>query len=143
MLAGRSTNDGMAAFVASSILDAMLQSEHREAAGRLTGLCPRPRVNILGLSYKENVSDIRNSKVADIFGRLTLAGLECFVHDPKAVPQAAADVYGIHLTSWEELTQAEALLLAVPHQAYREMGLDGLEAVSQSCDTQRATCPRP
>ena len=52
--------------------------------------------------------------------------MECFVHDPRADPQAVVDAFCFHLTPWEQLPRAEALLLAVPHQEYREMGLDGV-----------------
>jgi UDP-N-acetyl-D-galactosamine dehydrogenase len=126
MLAGRSTNDGMAAFVAAEILETMKWSNHADHSGHTAHSPARLRVNILGLTYKENVSDIRNTKVADVHARLCQAGVECFVHDPRADPQAVVDAFCFHLTPWEQLPRAEALLLAVPHQEYREMGLDGV-----------------
>lgn len=126
MLAGRSTNDGMAAFVAAEILEAISGSKRPEVAGPMAHPPARLRVNILGLSYKENVSDIRNSKVADVHARLCQAGVECFVHDPRADAKAVANAFSFRLTPWEGLPKAEALLLAVPHQEYRELGLDGV-----------------
>ena len=126
MLAGRSTNDAMAEFVAAEILETMRFSHHADHPGDAAHFPGRLRVNILGLTYKENVSDIRNSKVAEVHARLCQAGVECFVHDPRADPQAVVDALCFHLTPWERLPRAEALLLAVPHQEYRDMGLDGV-----------------
>jgi len=85
------------------------------AAGRsIKGAC----VNVLGLSFKENCADIRNSKVVDVVRELAEFGVAAFVHDPHADPKAAWHEYGIELTPWDSLQPADALILAVSHASF-------------------------
>jgi UDP-N-acetyl-D-glucosamine/UDP-N-acetyl-D-galactosamine dehydrogenase len=79
------------------------------------------RVNILGLTFKENVPDIRNSKVIDIIRELQDFGVETFVHDPMASTEEALIEYGVRLSPWKELPAADALVLAVPHRQLIQM----------------------
>jgi UDP-N-acetyl-D-galactosamine dehydrogenase len=79
------------------------------------------RVNVLGLTFKEDIPDIRNSKVADILQELREFGVEAHVHDPMASAEDALHEYGVKLRSWDELPAADALILAVPHKRYLEM----------------------
>ena len=112
ILAGRRINDNMGPYVARKAVQEMIH------AGRnILGA----RVNILGLTFKENCKDIRNSKVIDVIRELEEFGVECFVHDPEADPDETFHEYGIRLRSWEELPAADALILAVAHQGFLEI----------------------
>jgi UDP-N-acetyl-D-galactosamine dehydrogenase len=106
ILAGRRINDGMGSHIARKTVQQMIH------AGRnIKGA----RVNILGLTFKENVPDLRNSKVVDILRELHAFGVETFVHDPLAAPEDALHEYGIKLADWDSLPAADALILAVTH----------------------------
>jgi UDP-N-acetyl-D-galactosamine dehydrogenase len=107
ILAGRRINDSMGAHIARKTVQQMIH------AGRnIKGA----RVNILGLTFKENVPDIRNSKVVDIIRELHEFGVETFVHDPLAAPDDALHEYGVRLTDWDSLPAADATILAVAHE---------------------------
>jgi UDP-N-acetyl-D-glucosamine/UDP-N-acetyl-D-galactosamine dehydrogenase len=109
ILAGRRINDGMGAHIARKTVQQMIH------AGRnIKGA----RVNVLGLTFKENVPDIRNSKVIDIVRELTEFGVRTFVHDPMVAPEDALHEYGLRLSDWESLPAADALVLAVPHRDF-------------------------
>jgi UDP-N-acetyl-D-galactosamine dehydrogenase len=109
ILAGRRINDSMAKFVAEKTI-------------KLLALGGRPilgaKVNVLGLTFKENVADLRNSKVADLCAELRGYGAEVHVHDPLADPADASEEYGITLERWEDLPKADALILAVAHRQF-------------------------
>ena len=112
ILAGRRINDGMGSHVARKTVQQMIH------AGRnIKGA----RVNILGLAFKEDVADIRNSKVIDIVRELHAFGVETFVHDPVASAEDALHEYGLRLARWDALPAADALILAVAHRAYLEL----------------------
>ena len=112
ILAGRRINDGMGAFIARKTIQQMIH------AGRnIKGAC----VNVLGLTFKENCADIRNSKVVDIIRELGEFGVEVYVHDPNADSDAAMHEYGLTLCSWARLPPADALIIAVPHRAFLEL----------------------
>src|SRR5437660_244580 len=111
ILAGRRINDNMGPHIARKTVQQMIH------AGRnIKGA----RVNILGLTFKENVPDIRNSKVIDIIRELHEFGVETFVHDPQASADDALHEYGVRLTDWDSLPAADALILAVAHRRYLE-----------------------
>jgi UDP-N-acetyl-D-galactosamine dehydrogenase len=112
ILAGRRINDGMAAFVAKQTIKQMI-----EAGSPIKG----SKIIVLGLAFKENCPDIRNSKVADLVRELSDYGCEVLVHDPIADFSEAMHEYGIELTPWEKLPQADALVVAVAHRQYLEM----------------------
>ncbi|MEP7029778.1 MAG: nucleotide sugar dehydrogenase [Pseudolabrys sp.] len=105
ILAGRRINDEMGERVAQECM--------RAVAGR-----GKPLVTVLGLTFKENVPDIRNTKVIDIVRALTKSGAVVQVHDPVASPQETADEYGISLTPSDQLKAADAVILAVAHKEY-------------------------
>ena len=107
ILAGRRINDGMAKFVAEKTVKEMVR-----AGFKLKGSC----VNVLGLTFKENCPDLRNSKVVDMIRELQSYGLQVHVHDPVADAQEALEEYGIVLESWEKLPRAEAIISAVTHR---------------------------
>jgi len=114
ILAGRRINDGMAKFVAEKTVKQMVQ-----AGFKLKGC----RVNVLGLTFKENCPDLRNSKVADMIRELESYGLQVHVHDPVADAGEALHEYGVKLSSWDELPCAEALISAVAHRELCERPL--------------------
>lgn len=109
ILAGRRINDGMGQFVAQKIVKLMIQ-----AGLQIKGA----RVGILGLTFKENVSDIRNSRVPDICKELKEFGVVPIVHDPLADPNEAQHEYGIELSNWEQLRSLNGLVYAVSHNFY-------------------------
>ena len=111
ILAGRRINDGMGAHIARKTVQQMIH------AGRnIKGA----RVNILGLTFKENVPDIRNSKVIDIIRELQEFGVETYVHDPLASHEDALHEYGLRLCDWDTLPAADAVVLAVSHKQFLE-----------------------
>ncbi|HUG79715.1 MAG TPA: nucleotide sugar dehydrogenase [Burkholderiales bacterium] len=116
ILAGRRINDAMGSHVARKTVQQMIH------AGRnIKGA----RVNVLGLAFKENVPDIRNSRVVDILRELQEFGVETYVHDPLASAEEALAEYGVRLCSWDALPAADALLLAVPHREFLEVPVRG------------------
>jgi len=113
ILAGRRINDGMGSYIARKSVQQMIH------AGRsIKGA----RVNILGLTFKENVPDIRNSKVVDILRELHEFGVETYVHDPLVAPEDALHEYGVQLADWDGLPAADATILAVAHDALVKLG---------------------
>lgn len=115
ILAGRRINDGMAKFVAEKTVKMMIR-----AGSPIKGAT----VNVLGLTFKENCPDIRNSKVPDIVRELESYGIKVFVHDPQADPREAEREYQLQLKSWDELPEADAMILAVAHTQYLDMGFE-------------------
>ncbi len=111
ILAGRRINDGMGPYVARKTIQQMI------GAGRnIKGA----RVNVLGLTFKEDCPDIRNSKVVDIIRELAEFGVEVIVHDPHADPSDALYEYDVRLRAWEDLPAADAVILAVSHRKFLE-----------------------
>ena len=119
ILAGRRINDGMGKYVADQTVKLMIQagSSVKDAA-----------VNVLGLTFKENCPDLRNSRVIDVVRELNAFGARVHVHDPVADPAEAMHEYGLKLTSWDELPRADAIVSAVAHRALRERSIDDLVA---------------
>jgi UDP-N-acetyl-D-glucosamine/UDP-N-acetyl-D-galactosamine dehydrogenase len=112
ILAGRRINDGMGPHIARKTVQQMIH------AGRnIKGA----KVNVLGLTFKENCPDIRNSKVVDVIRELGEYGVEIFVHDPWADAAEALHEYDVRLRSWEDLPPADALVLAVAHRQFLEV----------------------
>ena len=115
ILAGRRINDGMGAHIAQSTVKQLIQ-----AGTAVKG----SHVVVLGLTFKENCPDLRNSKVADVVRELREFGCDVVVHDPLASSDEAVHEYGIELTPWHELPRGvDAIVAAVSHKAYLEMPL--------------------
>ena len=112
ILAGRRINDGMAKFVAESTVKKLIETGSGVKGGK---------VNVLGLTFKEDCKDLRNSKVADVVRELADYGLDVAVHDPLASAIEADHEYGIRLCEWDALPKADALVLAVTHKQYLDM----------------------
>ncbi|MEW6563639.1 MAG: nucleotide sugar dehydrogenase [Pseudomonadota bacterium] len=107
ILAGRRINDNMGKFVADQTVKWMIR------AGSHIG---RAKVNVLGVTFKEDVADMRNSRVFELIRELQSFGIEVHVHDPVADPDEAQEKYGLTLESWEALPQADAIVAAVAHR---------------------------
>src|SRR3954452_25122454 len=114
ILAGRRINDGMGKFIAEQTIKQMIAG-----GSSIKGA----RVNVLGLTFKEDVPDLRNSKVIDVINELRSFGVEVAVHDTVAAAADAQHEYGIELTPWEQLAPADALVAAVSHRDYLERPL--------------------
>lgn len=115
ILAGRRINDGMAAWVAQQTVKNMIKSGSQVKGAK---------VIVLGLTFKEDCPDLRNSKVADLVKELQSFGCDVSVHDPIAENHEAEHEYGISLTSWDKLPgQADAIVAAVSHRQYKAMPL--------------------
>ena len=115
ILAGRRINDGMAAWVAQQTVKNMIKSGSQVKGAK---------VIVLGLTFKEDCPDLRNSKVADLVKELQSFGCDVSVHDPIAESHEAEHEYGISLTSWDKLPgQADAIVAAVSHRQYKAMPL--------------------
>ncbi len=114
ILAGRQTNDTMGKFVAEQTVKRLVQHGHKVSGAR---------VAVLGLTFKENCPDLRNSKVVDIIDELREYCCDVIVHDPMADPSEAQAEYGIALCAQEELRDCQAVILAVPHAQYLQMSV--------------------
>jgi UDP-N-acetyl-D-galactosamine dehydrogenase len=117
ILAGRRINDHMGKFVAEQTIKQMIASG---------SYVKDARVNVLGLTFKENCGDLRNSKVVDIIHELQSYGVEVCVTDPQAHAEDAMHEYGVRLVSWEELPRADAIVAAVAHREFMALGVDDL-----------------
>jgi len=109
ILAGRRINDGMGKFIAEQTVKHMIRNGSQVKGAR---------VNVLGLTFKENCPDIRNTRVVDVVHELESYGVELHVHDPVGDPQDARHEYGLELEPWETLPRAEALVVAVAHRQF-------------------------
>lgn len=136
ILAGRRINDEMGPFIA------------RETMRRLAkmGGTKSFRVTILGLTFKENVPDVRNTKVIDLVHELGRFGAQVIVHDPVADPVEVRHEFGLELASDDALGTADAVILAVPHDAYLARGWDWIGGLLAADDglvvDVRARLPR-
>ena len=117
ILAGRRINDGMGKFIAEQTI------KHMIAAGSVVR---GAKVNVLGLTFKENCGDLRNSKVIDIIRELKTYGVAVFVTDPQAESEEAVHEYGVPLLPWAEMPQADALVAAVSHREFVAMSVGQL-----------------
>ena len=117
ILAGRRINDGMGKFIAEQTIKQMIAS-----GSPIKG----SKVNMLGLTFKENCGDLRNSKVIDIIRELESYGVEVFTTDPQAEAVDAMHEYRVSLVDWDSLPCADAIVAAVAHQEFAALSLDDL-----------------
>ncbi len=117
ILAGRRINDNMGRFVVEKTVKMMIaQGQHIKGA----------RVGVLGLTFKEDCPDLRNTRVVDIIEELDSYGCQVLVHDPLADPAEAKEYYGIDLCGWDDFKELGAIILAVPHKEYKEISITDL-----------------
>jgi UDP-N-acetyl-D-glucosamine/UDP-N-acetyl-D-galactosamine dehydrogenase len=126
ILAGRRINDGMGKFIADQTIKHMIRS-----GSSIRGA----RVNVLGLTFKEDCPDIRNTRVIDVIDELKSYGVEVHVHDPVPDPADADHEYGIKLESWDDLPRADAIVVAVAHREFVSRGIADFAAkvVERGC----------
>ena len=119
ILAGRRINDGMGKYIAEQTVKQMIQAGHAVKGAD---------VLVLGLTFKENCPDLRNSKVIDVIRELRSYGCRVHVHDPVALPAEAQHEYGVELTPWDQLPRAAAIVAAVAHDRLVQRPVDELAA---------------
>lgn len=136
ILAGRRINDGMGAYVAGQMVKAMLKRRiHVDGA----------KVLVLGLTFKENCPDLRNTRVIDVVDELKEYGIHVDVHDPWANPEEARHEYGLNLIGTPERGAYDGVMLAVAHEAFREAGPTALRSYGSDggvfCDLKSVFAP--
>ncbi|WP_117149612.1 nucleotide sugar dehydrogenase [Paraliobacillus zengyii] len=142
ILAGRRINDNMGKHVATSLVKEMIKAKMKVHGSKVT---------VLGLTFKENVPDLRNSKVIDVINELKEYGIEVQVTDPYAEPKEAFAEYGVELINYENLQPADAIVLAVPHEYYLNIDWKDYERLLSSdfglfvdikSKMNKETCPK-
>ncbi len=117
ILGGRRINDAIGPYIARQTIKKMITGGKQVGATGIT---------VLGFTFKENVPDVRNSKVVDVIHELESFGVKVHVHDPVASKAEAEHEYGITLTPWEDIPPADAVIVAVNHRQYLDMPLEKL-----------------
>ena len=120
ILSGRRVNDGMGAYVAQRVIKLMAKSDLSMRNGR---------IGILGFTFKENVPDVRNSKVIDIYNELRAFGVTPVVHDPLADAEVVRATYGVDLSELDQFADLDGLIFAVPHEAYNALDATALSTM--------------
>jgi UDP-N-acetyl-D-galactosamine dehydrogenase len=117
ILAGRRINDNMGKYIAERTIKILIN------AGRPVR---NARVAVLGLTFKENIPDLRNTRVIDIITELKDYGVHVLVHDPMADPAEVNHYYGLTVTPVQDIQEVDAVIVAVAHQVYQHLGLPGM-----------------
>jgi UDP-N-acetyl-D-galactosamine dehydrogenase len=121
ILAGRRTNNEMGKYIAQNTLRNLINAGHKILGSVVT---------VLGVTFKENCPDIRNSKVVDIIRELTEFGVEVQVHDPHANQEETFHEYGLKLTPFSDLKPADALVIAVNHNEFKKFEWEDYKKIS-------------
>lgn len=127
MLAGRHVNDGMGKYVAQHIMKTLVQKKHETK---------NVRIGILGLSFKENCTDFRNTKVMDIIQELEEYGITPFVVDPMVDKEQVYQEYGIELSELSSLKDMNAIVVAVSHEQFVDFSVNDFEKMYSVSDTK-------
>ena len=114
ILSGRRINDNMGKYIAERAVKMLIAADIQ---------IRKARVAVLGLSFKENVPDLRNTRVVDIINELKDYGIEVLAHDPLAIPEEARQHCGINIVSLKDIKNVDAVILAVAHDEYKNIGL--------------------
>jgi len=123
ILAGRRLNDGMGRYVVSQLVKAMTRRRIQVDGAR---------VLVMGLAFKENCPDLRNTRVVDIVAELREYNCEVDVHDPWVSPEEAMHEYGIQPVAKPEIGSYDAVVLAVAHMQFKDMGATGIRALGRA-----------
>jgi UDP-N-acetyl-D-galactosamine dehydrogenase len=115
ILSGRKRNDSMGKYIAQTTVKRLMKN------GCLNN---ESSVAILGLTFKEDCPDLRNTRIVDIVEEFQSYGINVLVHDPLANPDMAKDHYGIELTSWDDIQDVDAIVIATAHREYKSMPLE-------------------
>ena len=126
ILAGREINDGMGKFIAESTVKRMIKNDRKIRGAR---------VGVLGVTFKENVPDLRNTRVVDILEELEDYGVDTLIHDAMADPEEAREVLGLELCAMDDMRNLDALILAVPHDEYKNIPVADLKGWFADPDT--------
>lgn len=118
ILSGRKINDGMGKFIAEKTIKEMISSGHN---------IKESKIGVLGLTFKENCPDLRNTRVIDIIEELESYGAKIVVHDPIADRDEAEKEYNIKLADWDDIVEMNALIIAVSHEKYVKSGIKELK----------------
>ena len=118
ILSGRRINDGMGKYVGESTVKKLIKA-NKQVKGA--------RVAVLGMTFKEDCPDVRNSKVIDIINELKEYGMKVFVTDPIADSKEVKEEYGVELTKFEDIEDMDAVIVAVGHKEYMELSLDSIK----------------
>ncbi|HKI82447.1 MAG TPA: nucleotide sugar dehydrogenase [Pseudodesulfovibrio sp.] len=118
ILAGREINDNMGKYIAEATIKRLIKNDCKIMGAR---------VGVLGLTFKENVPDLRNTRVVDILAELEDYGVDILVHDAEADREEAEQELGVNLCALDELRDLDALILAVPHAAYKDIAVKELK----------------
>jgi len=127
ILSGRKINDGMGKFVADAIIKKLILANK---------VVRQAKIVILGITFKENTPDTRNSKVVDIIESLREYGIEPIVVDPEAESDEAKHEYGINLVDISEVKDADCLVLAVAHDTFKQMSWDDIDSLYGNFDNK-------
>lgn len=111
ILAGRRINDDMGHYIAQCLIERLIEKKVDTRTAK---------INILGLTFKENCPDVRNTRVVDIYNKLKSIGFDIALHDPEAEADDIEEEYGCRPVTMEELPLCDALIIAVPHNVFRE-----------------------
>lgn len=120
ILAGRQTNDGMGKYIAEQTIKQLVKRGHAVNGANVV---------VLGLTFKEDCPDLRNSKVEDILDELKEYQCNLIVHDPMADTEEAMEEYGVKLTQWDDIKDAKAVILAVAHNHYKRLQPSDIESI--------------
>lgn len=120
ILAGRKINDNMGKYVAENTVKHMIKGD-KQIKGAT--------VSILGITFKENCPDVRNTKVIDVINELKEYGIKVVVNDPVADKQEVLNQYGIEMHELEDISDVDAVILAVPHEEYNTLTLDNIKGL--------------
>jgi len=126
ILAGRRINDGMGKYIAGQTIKMLIAADKHVR---------NAKVAVLGLTFKENVPDLRNTKVADIINELKDYGSSVIIHDPHAGAEQAYRQYGLKLKPLNQIRGVDAVILAVAHREYQELGLRKIAALCSDGDS--------
>lgn len=127
ILNGRIVNDSMGAYIADVAVKKMIEA----------GQAPKKsKVAIMGLTFKENCPDTRNSKVLDIIKKLNSYGIEPLVFDPWANKEEAFKENGVKLTPFSEISEMDCIIIAVAHNEFKELELEKIEALYKKCNNK-------
>ncbi len=124
ILSGRKINDSMGAFVADAIIKKLILANKA---------VKQAKVVILGLTFKENCPDTRNSKIIDIVNRLQEFKINPLIVDPQADEQSAKEEYGIDLIDLENVSEADCIVFAVGHEEFKSMSIEEIDNLFKNC----------
>ena len=128
ILAGRRINDNMGKYVTENLVKNLIRANISVKAAR---------VAILGFTFKENCPDVRNTKVVNIYDEVKSYGMEPFIVDPVADANEVRKMYGIELMNMEELSDLDAIVVAVPHDCFASFSKRDLDKLYKRCNEKR------